>query len=230
MTLKDLKPSGTSQFQSQIVFDMVTFELPADRVKDIAAFLAPFNSQHVRIGNPELFSKNGLSVFHGRAEEGDKLISQLRFLDVKRIMRTSLITMDKAEELFTTSSFPVERYVFSVLYSDQKVGQAFRPGRIGFVITPSRTVRIDAVEVKIVPAYAPAEGANIRMAVGKNELGQKPFGQGRLELIMQEGDFLVLAPNRVPTETTLDKMLFGPQGPKGKMRLFVILFIRADQG
>jgi hypothetical protein len=230
LTLQDLKPSDVRPFQSQILFDLVTFEIPADKVKDITLAMAQFEFQQVRFYNKELFWKNGLSAYSGRRGNGDKLSSQLRLLDARRIVRTSLITMDKADELFSTTIFPVERYVFSTLYGDRKIGQAFGPGKIVWVITPSLTVRRDTVNVKIVPAYVPAEGARIRIAAGKNELGQRPFVQGRFEVTMQEGDFLVLAPGRVPTETTLDKMLFGPQGEKDKMRLYVILFLRAEQG
>jgi hypothetical protein len=229
LTLQDLKPAGAPQFQPQIIFDIVTFEIAEDGVKDIAPILAQFNPQGVRIGNKELFTQNGLGVYYGKGGDSDKLVSQLRILNARRAMRTSLMTMDKTDELFTTATFPVERYVFSTFYGNRKVGQAFRPGRIGFVITSSLTLRRDSIDVKVVPAYVPEDGANIRMTVGKDELGQKPFGQGRFEVQMREGDFLVLAPNRVPTETTLDKMLFGPQGAKNKMRLYVILFVRVGQ-
>jgi hypothetical protein len=226
LTLKDLQPVDAQSSGQQIYFDIVTFELSADKVKSIAGVMARFDSHNVRIYDKELFGKNGLSVYYGRSDDGDKLTSQLRLLEARHVVRTNLITMDKADELISTTIFPVERYIFSTLYGDRKIGQAFGPGKIGWVITPSLTVRRDAVDVKVVPAYVSEEGASIRMAVGKNELGQKPFGQGRLELTMQEGDFLVLAPSRVPEETTLDKMLFGPEGANNRMRIYVILFLR----
>jgi hypothetical protein len=226
LTLKDLRPVEVQSSEQQIFFDIVTFELSADKVKNIAPVMARFDSPQVRFYNKELFGKNGLSAYYGRGDDGDKLTSQLRLLDARHVVRTNLITMDKADELISTTILSVERYVFSTLYGDRRIGQAFGPGKIGWVMTPSLTVRRDAVDVKIVPAYVTEDGANIRMAVGKNELGQKPFGQGRLELMMQEGDFLVLAPSRVSGETTLDKMLFGPDGAKNKMRMYVILFLR----
>jgi hypothetical protein len=230
ITLQDLKPVDVQSLQSQILFDLVTFEIPVNKVNGIALAMAGFDLKHVRFYNKELFWKNGLSAYYGRGADSDKLPPQLRLLGARHVVRTSLITMDKADEMFPTTIFPDERYVFSTLYGDRIIGQTFAPGKIGWVISPSLTVRRDTVNVKIVPAYVSAEGANIRIAAGKNELGQKPFGQGRFEVTMQEGDFLVLAPGRVSTETTLDKMLFGPEGPKGKMRLYVILFIRVEQG
>jgi hypothetical protein len=229
LTLQDLKPADVRPFQPQIFFDLVTFEIPVDKVKDVAPAMTQFDLPNIRFYNKELFWKNGLSAYYGRGEDGDKLSSQLRLLNARHIVRTSLMTMDKADELFSTTIFPVERYVFSTVYGDRKVGQAFGPGKIGWTITPSLTVRRDTVNVKIVPAYVSAEGANTRIAAVKGELGQKPFGQGRFEVMMQEGDFLVLAPGRVPTETTLDKMLFGLQSAKDRIRLYVILFIRAEQ-
>lgn len=229
LTLQDLKSPDATPFQSQVFFDIVTFQLPAEKVEEIEMALSQFQAFPVKLYSRELFVKNGLSVFYGRASDGDILMSQMRLLGVKRTARMSLITMDKTDELFSTSLFGVERYVSSNLYGDRKVTQTFGPGRIGFVITPSSTVRRDAVNVKIVPAYVPYDGANIRMALGKNELGQKPFPQGRLETVMQEGDFLVLAPNRIPEEASLDMMLFGPERDKNKMRMYVILFIRAGE-
>jgi hypothetical protein len=228
LTLKDLKPADARSSQPQIFFDLVTFEIPDDKVQEITLAMAGFDSPNLRFYNKELFCKNGLGAYYGRGEDGDKLSSQLRLLGAKRMVRTNLVTVDKADELFSTTIFPVERYVFSTLYGDRTIGQVFGPGKIGWVITPSLTVRRDIVNVKIVPAYVSAEGSSIRIAAGKDELGQKPFGQGRFEVTMQEGDFLVLAPGRVPTETTVDKMLFGPQDAKDKMRLYVILFVRVS--
>lgn len=229
LTLQDLKSPKVSQNQPQILFELVTFELPAEKVKDIENVLSPFNLLDVRIGNKELFPKNGLSVFSGKGNDGDSLVSQLRSLEVKRIMRTSLITMDKADEFFATTAFPVDRYMFSILYGDRKAGQTLRPGQIGFMITPGLTVRKDSVHVKIVPTYVAAEAEKIGLVIGNVELGRRPFEQGKLEVMMQEGDFLILAPIRVPTETTLDKMLFGPEDAQNKMRLYVILFVQVVQ-
>ena len=230
LTLRDLRPTNAYQFQPQIVFEIVTFELPTARVKEIKPALAPFIPTDVQFGNEELFSKNGLCLFRGKGENGDKLTSQLRFLEAKRTMRTSLITMDKTGELFSTGTFFVERYVFVTSYGDQTTGQAFLPGQIGWMITAAMTLRRDVVQVKMAPVYAPLEGSSIRLASGRKEYGEMPFEQGRFELTIREGDFLVLAPGRVPTETTLDRMLFGSDGKKDKMRLYVIIFVGAGQG
>jgi hypothetical protein len=224
LTLQDLKSPDTQTNQSQIFFDIVTFELRTDKVRDIAPVLSRFNCAGLRFYSKELFEKNGLSVYLGHEDDGAELASQFRLLQARRIVRTNLITMDKADELFSTTVLSAQRHIFSTLYGDRKIGRTFGPGKIGWVITPSLIVRRDAVNVKVVPAFVPADGANIRLAIGKNELGQKPFEQGQFELTMQEGDFLILAPGRVPIETTLDNMLFGPED--GKMRMYVILFNR----
>jgi hypothetical protein len=228
LTLQDLQPADAQPFQTQILFDIVTFEVSADRVGDIAPAMVLFNPLNIRFYSRELFDENGLRVYYGHSDDGSKLTTQLRLLDARHIVRTNLITMDQADELVSTTILSVERYVFSTLYGGRRIGQAFGPGKIGWVITPEQTVRRDTVHVTVVPAYVSPEGSNIRLALGKNELGQKPFGQGRLDVMMQEGDFLVLAPGRVPTEMTLDRMLYGPEGDSDKMRLYVIIFNRVD--
>jgi hypothetical protein len=223
LTVQDLKPSNTYQFQPQIVFEIITFELPAGRVKDIAPALASFGQSEVRFRDKTFFSTNGLSFFRGSSGEGDKLTSQLRFLEAQRAMRTNLMTMDKADELFSTATFSVERYVFSTDYGDQSSGKTFLPGQIGWLITPGLTVRRDVVEVKMMPVYMSLEGGNIRLATGQKEY-DPIFERGRFELMMREGDFVILAPTRLTTQTTLDKMLFEAEGKKDTMRLYVVIF------
>jgi hypothetical protein len=228
LTVQDLKPGNTYQFQSQIVFEIVTFELPAGRVKDITPALASFGQSEVRFRDKTFFSTNGLSLFRGGSEEGDKLTSQLRFLEAKRTMRTNLMTMDKADEFFSTAAFSVERYVFSTDYGDQTSSKTFLPGQIGWLITPGLTVRRDAIEVKMMPVYMSLEGGNIRLATGQKEY-DPVFERGRFELMMREGDFVILAPTRLTAQTTLDKMLFDTDGKKDAMRLYVIIFSGARQ-
>jgi hypothetical protein len=228
LTVQDLKPSNAYQFQSQIGFEIVTFELPAGRVKDIASALSSFGQLEVRFRDKTYFSTNGLSLFRGSSEDGAKLTSQLRFLEAQRGMRTNLMTMNKADELFPTGTFTVERYVFSTDYGDQASGKAFLPGQIGWLITPGLTVRKDTVEVKMMPVYMSLEGGKIRLAMGQKEY-DPIFERGCFELMMREGDFVVLAPTRLTTQTTLDKMLFEADGKKDAMRLYVIIFSGTQQ-
>jgi len=164
----------------------------------------------------------------GSSEAGDNLTSQLRFLEAQRTMRTHLMTMDKADELFSTSTFFVERYVFFTDYGDQTSGTLFLPGQIGWLITPGLTVRRDVVEVKMMPVYMSLGGGNIRLAAGQKEY-DTVFERGQFELIMREGDFVVLAPTRLTTQTTLDKMLFEADGKKDTMRLYVVIFSGTQQ-
>jgi hypothetical protein len=227
LTVEDLKPSTAYQFQPQIVFEIVTFELPAGRVKDIAPALSFFGQSEVRFRDKTYFSTNGLSLFRGSSKEGDKLTSQLRFLEAQRAMRTSLMTLDKADELFSTATFTVERYVFSTDYGDQASGKTFLPGQIGWLVTPALTVRRDTVEVKMMPVYMSLGGGDIRLAAGQKEY-DPVFERGQFELLMREGDFVILAPTRLTTQTTLDKMLFGADGKKDAMRLYVVIFSGAQ--
>lgn len=228
LTVQDLKPSNTYQFQPRIIFEIITFELPAGRVKDITPALASFGQADVQFRDKTYFSTNGLSLFRGSSEAGDKLTSQLRFLEAQRAMRTNLMTMDKADELFSTAAFSVERYVFSTDYGDQASGKTFLPGQIGWLITPGLTVRRDVIEVKMMPVYMSLGGADIRLAAGQKEY-DPVFERGRVELMMREGDFLVLAPTRLTTQTTLDKMLFDTDGKKDAMRLYVVIFSGVQQ-
>jgi hypothetical protein len=229
LTLLDLKPTNASKAQPQIAFEIITFELPKAKVQEIGVALASFIPKGVRFRDESLFSKNGLFLFRGKSDERGQLTQQLRLLNAKRTMRTTLMTLDKTAELFPTNTFPVERYIFSVSYGDQSTAQAFLPGQIGWMITPALTLRRDAVEVNIAPVYAPFEGASIRLAAGRNEYGETPFPQGQFNLTMQEGDFVILAPSRAATQTSLDKMLFEPSEKKDVIQLYVIVFIRADQ-
>ena len=228
LTVQDLKPSNTYQFQPRIIFEIVTFELPAGRVKDIAPALASFGQSEVRFRDKTYFSTNGLSLFRGSSEAGDKLTSQLRFLEAERTMRTNLITMDKADELFSTATFSGERYVFSTEYGDQTSSKMFLPGQIGWLITPTLTVRRDVIGAAMMPVYMSLGGGNIRLAAGQKEY-DPVFERGRFELMMREGDFVVLAPTRLTTQTTLDKMLFEADGKKDTMRLYVVIFSGAQQ-
>jgi len=228
LTVQDLKPSNSYQFQTRIIFEIVTFEVPAGRVKDIAPALASFGQAEVRFRDKTYFSTNGLSLFRGSSEAGDKLTSQLRFLEAQRTMRSDLMTIDKADELFSTAAFSVERHIFSTNYEDHTVGKMFLPGQIGWLITPTLTIRRDVIGAAMMPVYMSLGGSNIRLAAGQKEY-DTIFERGRVELLMREGDFVVLAPTRLTTQTTLDKMLFGADGKKDTMRLYVIIFFGTQQ-
>jgi hypothetical protein len=223
LTVQDLKPVDTYQLQPRIFFEIVTFELSAGKVKDIVPALASLGQVGVRFRDKTYFTTNGLSLFRGGSEDGGKLTTKLQFLNARRTMRSNLMTLDKADELFSTATFSTERYIFSTKYGDQTTGREFLAGRVGWLVSPKLMVRRDAIEVAMMPAYMSLSGGNIRLAAGQKEY-DPAFEGGRFELIMCEGDFVVLAPTRVSAQTTLDKMLFEVDGGKDTLRLYVVVF------
>jgi hypothetical protein len=80
----------------------------------------------------------------------------------------------------------------------------------------------------MMPVYMSLEGGDIRLAAGQKEY-DPVFERGQFELLMREGDFVILAPTRLATQTTLDRMLFGADGKKDTMRLYVVIFFGAQQ-
>ncbi|MBN2512443.1 MAG: hypothetical protein JXB18_05845 [Sedimentisphaerales bacterium] len=226
LTLQDLGPVKTPDFQNQINFDIVTFEIEHARIESLNKALESFHAKNVTFQNQGLYTANGISVSHGKSKRGSELVGILSSVGAVRVARTVLTTLDQTPELFTAITLQRQHYVFFTTATE--ISRSFDPGHIGWMIKPKLTSRENFIELEMMPAFSPLIKIRVPQADTPDEYRATNLPPGRLECTLEQGDFLILAPTRNPTRTTIDAMLFNAQKNPGKIRLYVLIFNAAE--
>ncbi len=226
LTLQDLGPVKTPNFQNQINFDIVTFEIDYNQIDSLNKALQTFRPKNVTFQNQTLYAQNGITVGEGKSVRGSELVGILSSVGAVRVARKVLTTLDQTPELFATITLQQQRYVFFTTAT--QISRAFDPGHMGWMIKPSLTSRENSIELQITPAYSPLIKLRLPQAAPQDDYRATNLPPGRLNCTLEQGDFLVLAPARIPNSTTIDAMLFNVEQTAGKIRLYILIFNTAE--
>ena len=226
LTLQDLGPVKTPNFQNQISFDIVTFEIEHNQVESLNQALQTFRPKNVTFQNQSLYASNGITVGEGKSVRGSELVGVLSSVGAVRVTRKVLSTLDQTSELFATITLQQQRNVFFT--TNTQISRSFDPGYIGWVIKPKLTSRENSIQLQIIPAYSPLVKLRLPQTDTQDDYQGTNLPPGRLDCTLEQGDFIVLAPARVPTSTTIDAMLFNTEQNPGKIRLYVLIFNTAE--
>ncbi len=226
LTLQDLGPIKTPRFQNQISFDIVTFEIDHSQVELLNKSLQTFRPQNVTFQNQSLYASNGILVGEGKSVRGPELVGVLSSVGAVRVARKVLTTLDQSSELFATITLQQHRNVF--FSTNTQISKTFDPGYIGWTIKPKLTSRENSIQLQMTPTYSPLVKLRLPQTNSDDDYQGINLPPGRLDCTLEQGDFLILAPARVPTSTTIDAMLFNVEQNPGKIRLYVVIFNAAE--
>ncbi len=226
LTLQDLGPVKTPHFQNQISFDIVTFEIEDSQVELLNKSLQTFRPKNITFQNQSLYPSNGIVVGEGKSVRGPELVEILSSVGAVRVTRKVLTTLDQSSELFATITLQQHRNVF--FSTNTQTSRTFDPGYIGWTIKPKLTSRENSIELQMTPTYCPLVKLRLHQTNSDEDYRGIHLPPGRLDCTLEQGDFLILAPGRVPTSTTIDAMLFNVEQNPGKIRLYVVIFNAAE--
>ncbi|MEN6308678.1 MAG: hypothetical protein ABFD91_13080 [Anaerohalosphaeraceae bacterium] len=226
LTLQDLGPVKTPDFQNQIGFDIVTFEIGLDHVPSLNEAIKSFNTKNITFQNQTLYATNGITVGQGKAQRGSELVRHLSSVGAVRIARKVLTTLDQTSELFATITLPEQRYIFFT--TTTQISKAFDAGHLGWMIKPKLTSRADTIQLQVTPAYVPLIKLRLPQPDKQDDYHATYVPPGKFDCTLEQGDFLILAPARVPTNTTIDAVLFNTEQTEGKIHLYILIFAAAE--
>lgn len=226
LTLQDLGPVKTPDFQNQISFDIITFEIDIDHVLPLNKAIQSFNAKNITFQNQALYAANGVTVGLGKAQRGSEMVRHLASQGAVRISRKVLTTLDQTPELFATIALSEQRYIFFT--TTTQTSRAFDTGHLGWMIKPQLTPRADTIQLQVTPAYAPFIKLRLPQSGRQDDYDATYLPPGKFDCTLEQGDFLILAPARVPTSSTIDAMLFNTEQTQGKIRLYILIFAAAE--
>lgn len=224
LTIQDLQPKDSRYLQPQIIFNWVEFEIDADKIQTLETLFTPFSPEAIVFQNASLYKKNGISVFWGTSAQRRLLTQQLPQLGAQHRKRTIMMTMDKTSEFYPMTPWDAEQSINFTAIGSNSIVRDYPAGQLGFMITPELTSKPDTIKLDCQPAFMAKAGFAHYSGIAAESYGAEYLPPGPFKLNMTEGCFLILAPNRPLTQSTLDNFLFGK---KDKARIYVIVFINA---
>jgi len=194
----DLIPSTTEKLPAAIRLKLLTFEFPRENLLQMTRAFNALSEKNIKFTNRKAFDRNGFVAGIGSREIWSLTGDKLKAAKAKKISTNNITIHDRdgyeipVKEVFddvsliyTNASFQVIRHdLFSGTLSWRiKAGPAAR--RKGTAI-----VKIEALSRSQSPTI-------ISKAAGHEEFGLTVFQSQSMMLKMEEGQFLILAPQAV---------------------------------
>jgi len=207
--LSDIAPTFSDRLAPEIVFQIFTFEFPAQRVLDMEGFFAKLQLQPFSFANYKAFKANGFSVGFGRGREWNLVADQLRRAEAREISKNTLIVFDNTGDPISVVWIDAGQTIF-YFGEDGSVG-GLSPGMGQLILQlkaqPLPQVR-GATQVVILPVFRQGMEENLNRLAGIEENDEEIFSFARFTLKMSDGDFILLGPSEYKKDNTLLSGLF----------------------
>jgi len=207
--LSDIAPISGDRLSPEIVFQIFTFEFPAQRVLDMERFFANLRLQPFSFANYKAFKANGFSAGFGRGREWNSVARQLRRTEARETSSNTLIVFDNTGDPIGVVWIDAGQ---TILYfgQDGSVG-GLSPGMGELILQlkaePVPEVR-GAAHVVIQPVFRRGMEGNLGRLAGIEKIDEKVFSFARFTLKMSDGDFILLGPSEYKKDKTLLSGLF----------------------
>ncbi len=227
ITLDDLRPANLPQREQEslLTFSVLTYVLDTTHLDQLGPVFDSLSQQHIRFANRTAFTANGFSIGFGQHEQGAWVAQKLQAIGAVRTSQGSLMTPAESNEILYGTDVVGSKTLVYATSTTGVGGAALRSGKLGWVISGKNVPgQPDTSLVSLCPAYWEVEGRNLRLRTGQEPYLFHYFDVGRVELIMQPGQFCLLGPQRaVDDQDTLDRLLF-EMPRRNQMRILVIIF------
>lgn len=195
LTLQDLAPSTAEQLPPAIRFKLLTFEVPRQNLLQMTSLFNALSKENIKFSNRKAFDRNAFNAGIGNKEMWSLIGNELKAVKAKKTSTANITLQDRkgfeipikevlddVSLVYTNeNSRVVQDNIFSSTIAFRiKAGPAAR--RRGTTL-----IRLDALSRSQNPTF-------ISRAAGNEEFGLTVFRSLSMMMEMEEGQFLILAP------------------------------------
>ena len=207
--ISDIAPTFSDRLAPEIVFQIFTFEFPAQRVLDLERFFANLRLQPLSFANYKAFKANGFSAAFGRGEEWNLVADQLRRTEARETSNNTLIVFDNTGDPISVVWVDAGQTIF---YFGQDGSVASLSPGMGRLILQLKAEPVPevrgAAKVVIQPVFRPGMEGSLGRLAGREKIDENVFSFARFTLKMSDGDFILLGPGEYKKDNTLLSGLF----------------------
>lgn len=230
ITMADLQSTVTESPAPVLLFMVTTYLVQESHLEAVRSCYEILPQDPIRFRDKEAFEANGLFASLGSGMMMGPVGSCLVRMGAEQLGNASLILNPGAEMPFTASSID-ERMVSYIVEESREKTVPLYNGTLSWTLTarpdPASPRR---ARIRVEPVFTPR---GIMNWPGAESFAQKMsyrFETAGFDVLLREADFVILSVNRDALEemTTLEKLLFLHSGRQDKVRLYAIVFIKAE--
>ena len=211
--LSDLKPTVVPQLQPEIHFRMYTFDIPTENISSVENMFKILRITPMRFVNYDAFRTNGFAAGFGQIVIWDQLGDELRKARALGRGTNVLIISGDADDNIDIARIGEELSIFYV-GTDGTIAEAgLAAGRIAWNIKAQPIAgQRGTAQVRIQPVFKSYKDERIAKLAGKKVSNQIEFESSGFQLVMGEGDFVLMGPGQYDSKLSLDNLSLNLQG------------------
>lgn len=211
--ISDLQPSFVPQLQPKIHFRMYTFDIPAENISSVEDMFKILQISPMRFVNYDAFRANGFAAGFGQIVIWDELGDKLRKASALGRGTNALTISSDADDNIDIARIGEEYTIFYV-GTDGTIAEAgLAAGRIAWNIKAQPIAgQRGTAQVWIQPVFKSYKDERIAKLIGKKLSSQIEFESSGFQLVMGEGDFILMGPGQYDSRLSLDNLSLDLQG------------------
>lgn len=220
--MKDLSPIETVELPQRTLFRVFVFEISIDRLLDFQQVFEPLDSESLRFVDSKAFEANNFIAAMGSAQNWQGVAAVLDKLKAERKEIKRLVIYGDSENDIVVTTLSSSQRVSFYGNNGKSVDREFLAGRFSWTIRARPTPSMRGVaQVEIRPIFRMGADSYIsRLAQFRNLM---PLDPAAFALKMSKGDFVLLAPTRVPDNNlTLNRLLFASPEKDSVVRVYMV--------
>ena len=231
LTLADLR-SETAEKPAPVIFFLITtFLVDQTQANEVLKCYEKLPRGSIQFLDREAFDANGFFASRGTGMQVGPLGDCLIQAGATRLGQTNLIIEAGAEVPFSETLITQEQTIKYISPGGDPAVISLQNGILGWMLTArSDPAAPMNVHTQIQPVFTPQ---GLRNWPGAERYIQKMshrFDSGRLDVSLREADFVVLGVKEAADRdlTTLEQLLFLQPGIRPKLRLYIIMCVKAE--
>lgn len=206
----DLAPTVSSKPLPEIDFQILTFELDAQKIGVSNGIFTLLDLKNIDFSNYPAFRVNGFSAGFGHIGSWDKIADILRRASAKKVKTDRLIVFDDTGDDIAIAGINFEQSVFYTTSDDTVAGSTLDRGHLGIRIIAWPIPEMKGtINLKVVPVFLPQIDRSITRLSYKNNYGKIEFDSSQFGVKIGVGDFVMLGPSQYdPEQITLGSLFF----------------------
>lgn len=203
----DLKSSVVPQLKLKMAFQMYAFDIPAENSSSVEDMFKILRTSPMHFVNYDAFRANGFAAGFGKIVIWDELGDKLRKAQALGRGTNALIISNEAEDNIDIASIGEEHTIFYAGTDGTVAGVDLAAGIIAWNIKAQPIVdQKGSAQVRIQPVFRSYKDERIARLTGKERSDLLEFESSRFELVMGEGDFILMGPGQYDSHLSVDDL------------------------
>jgi hypothetical protein len=223
LKITDIRDTSADLKEADFLISFRVFQYVID--PNNLAMLEPLYelSDRVVYDDTQAFADNGFAVTVVSRQEGSQIARTLNNAGTARTGVSFISVPPETTDILTGTPLYQPRQITFVNALDNLVEQTVYPGFMGWTLFAQNSALHGTIVLKLSPAYWQTGTEDLRIRLGTEPINFNLLDFASFQTRLKVGDFLLLAPRRVPENGTLSEALFVQSGKKTQAKCFVLV-------